>query len=145
MIESRTAMNRLPVLAFTAFAICAASVAQEFQELKKCTDTAMTQHAMHVCASEEARRVDADLAAVYKQLRSAVEKQPGGIEKVRSLEKAWAAYRNAYIEAAYPAEDKQAEYGSIFPTEANLLYADLAREQIKAAKGLLKHHTAPKP
>jgi hypothetical protein len=44
------------------------------------------------------------------------------------------------MEAMYPAPDKQSEYGSIYPTEADLLRAELTMQQIKALKDLLKQY-----
>jgi hypothetical protein len=36
------------------------------------------------------------------------------------------------MEAMYPAEDKQAEYGSVYPMEADLLRAKLTQRQVTA-------------
>ena len=40
----------------------------------------------------------------------------------------------------YPAEDKQAEYGSIFPMEVELLGAKLTRQQTAALREILKQY-----
>ena len=39
-------------------------------------------------------------------------------------------YRDAYIDAMFPAKDKQVAYGSIFPTEVDLLRFKLTQQQI---------------
>ena len=103
-------------------------------------DKATTQLAMHVCASEEATRVDAELNDTYQKLLAVARKEPGAVEKIRTAERAWITYRDAYEDAVYPAKDKQASYGSIFPMEANLLRAHLTRQQIDALKDLLKQY-----
>ena len=105
---------------------------------------ANTQTAMHVCASEEAQRVDAELNDTYRMLLSVAGRRPAAVEKIEIAERAWITYRDAYIEAMYPAEDKLAEYGSIFLTEANLLRSQLTRQQIVALKDLLKQHRGSK-
>ena len=85
-------------------------------------------------------RVDAELNDTYQKLLAAARKEPGAVEKIRTAERAWITYRDAYMDAMYPAKDKQASYGSIFPMEANLLRAHLTRQQIDALKELLKQY-----
>jgi uncharacterized protein YecT (DUF1311 family) len=49
--------------------------------------------------------------------------------KTKAAEKAWIAYRDAYIEATYPAKDKAAEYGSMYALDVALLHAKLTQRQ----------------
>lgn len=42
--------------------------------------------------------------------------------------------------AMYPAKDKQTEYGSGYPMEADLLLAQLTEVQINALEALLKQY-----
>lgn len=131
----------------------AALAAQYSERLDSCMDKARTQHAMHVCASEEAGRVDAELNDIYRILVSAAAKhedavakipfakRQDAVAKIGVAEKAWVAYRDAYIEAMYPAENKQTVYGSIFPMEVNLLRARLTRQHIEALKELLDRYS----
>jgi uncharacterized protein YecT (DUF1311 family) len=51
--------------------------------------------------------------------------QEEAVAKIKAAERAWITYRDAYMDATYPAKDKQAEYGPIYPMEANLLRAKL--------------------
>ena len=51
------------------------------------------------------------------------------------------SYRDAYMDAMYPAENKQAEYGSIYPMEADLLRAKLTQRQVTALKELLRQYS----
>jgi len=97
--------------------------------------------AMHACARDEALRVDTELNDIYRRLLSAAGNQSAAVEKIRAAERAWIAYRNAYIDAMYSAKDKQAAYGSKFPMEADLLRAKLSQQQIAALKDLLKQYT----
>lgn len=114
---------------------------QSDRKSKDCFKTAMTQSAMDVCANEEAERAEAKLDETYHQLLSLAKKDPNAVAKIRKAEAAWIAYRNAYIDAMYPATDKQAEYGTMFPMEVDLLGAQLARQQTKALDDVIKTYT----
>jgi hypothetical protein len=46
------------------------------------------------------------------------------------------------MEAMYPASDKQAEYGSAYPMEADLLKAKLTRQHVAALEEMLKQYSA---
>jgi uncharacterized protein YecT (DUF1311 family) len=118
-----------------------ASVAQESAEYRVCLDKATSQMAMNTCASEEAARVDGRLNDVYHKLLVAAAKQPEALEKIKGAERAWIAYRDAYAEAMYPAKDKQAEYGSIYLMNVNLVRAKLTERQITEVKELLEQYS----
>jgi len=120
---------------------CGTVLAQYSKEFDSCIDKAQTQLAMHMCASDEAKRADTELNDVYRKLQSAASKQPNAVAKITAAERAWIAYRDAYIETMWPADDKQREYGSSFTTEANLLRAKLTRRQIEALKELLRQYS----
>jgi uncharacterized protein YecT (DUF1311 family) len=127
-----------------AFALVAASLpahGQESARYRACNEKARTQGEMNACASEEASRVDAELNSVYRRLLSKASSQPEAVAKIKASERAWITYRDAYMEAMYPAKDKQAEYGSIYPMEADLLKAKLTREQVAALKEMLKRYS----
>ena len=115
-------------------------LAQESAEYRACSEKARTQAQMNACANEEATRADADLSRAYDNVLSKAESDPEAVAKIKALETAWTAYRDAYIEATYPARDKQAEYGSVYPMEVDILRAKLTRQQIAAVKDLLQHY-----
>lgn len=64
----------------------------------------------------------------------------GAVEKIRAAEKTWLVYRDAYVDAMYPAEDKQGEYGSMYPMKASLLRARLTREQVAGLERMLRRY-----
>ena len=109
--------------------------AQQSPEYQACSDQAKTQTATNACASDEAARADAQLNVVYRAL---LQKTSDGTAatKIRAAERAWVTYRDAYIDAMYPADDKQAEYGSVYPMEIAVLRAQLTRVQIAALHDL---------
>jgi len=118
-----------------SLALC---IAQDSQLYRACTAKAVAQPELNTCATDEAARADADLNRAYRALLSKAAGQPEAVAKIKAAEKAWIAYRDAYLEAAYPAPDKQVEYGSIYPMEAALLRAQLTRRQVAALKELQK-------
>ena len=115
-------------------------IAQDSGQLDRCMDKANTQLAMNFCAKEEVLRVEAELKDLQQKLTLAARKEPGAIDKIGAVTRAWVAYRDAYLEAMYPAKDKQAAYGSIFPMEFGLLRAKLTRRQIEALRELLQEY-----
>jgi len=108
---------------------------------RACNEKAKTQTEMNTCASDEAARVDAELNQVYGKLLSQAASEQDAIVKIKAAERAWIAYRDAYMDAMYPAKDKQAEYGSVYPAEANLVRAKLTQRQVTALKELLRQYS----
>jgi len=129
------------VVALLMTVISFACFAQDSAEYRACSDKANTQSEMTACASDEAARVDAKLKTTYRALLARVTSQPEALAKIKAAERAWIAYRDAYIEATYPAEDKAIEYGSIYPLDVNLLRAKLTRGQVAALEDMLLHYT----
>jgi len=115
-------------------------LAQDSERYRACNEKAKTQAEINACASGEAARVDAELNDVYRKLLSKAESEPEAVAKIKAAERAWIAYRDAYIDAMYPAKDKQAEYGSSYPTEINLLRAKLTQQQVAALRELLRQY-----
>jgi uncharacterized protein YecT (DUF1311 family) len=112
--------------------------AQDSPKYRACSEKAVAQPELNACASEEAKRVDAELNRVYRDLLSKNTDDPAAAEKIKKAQRAWVAYRDAYIEAMFPAEDKQAEYGSMYPMEVDLILATLTRHQVDALKDLIR-------
>lgn len=116
--------------------------AQTSDEYKACSNGASTQTALHRCADEELRRADRELNDAYQRLLSVVKDEPRAVEKVKAMERAWLLYRDAYVEATYPAADKQAAYGTMFVVEVLLIRVRLTRQQAAALGEVMAHHRA---
>lgn len=116
-------------------------LAQNSEQHRACNEKAKTQVQMNACASEEAARVDVQLNDAYRKLLSKAASQPEALAKIKAAERAWIAYRDAYMDAMYPAKDKQAEYGSMYPMDADLLRAKLTQRQVTALKELLQQYS----
>lgn len=132
-------MRYLTVVLFTGL-IISPGFAQSSKQYRVCSKKAMTQQEMNACASQEAARVDAELNVVYRALLSKAANNPEAVPKIKALQRALIAYRDAYMDAMYPAADKQAEYGTVYPLEVDLLRAKLTRQQIAAVRELLKQY-----
>jgi len=123
------------------FAASLPGLAQDSAQYRACNEKAKTQSEMNACASEEAARVDTELNEVYRNVLARAGKQQEAVAKIKAAERAWIAYRDAYMDAMYPAKEKQAEYGSIYPMEADLLRAKLTQRQVIALRELLQQYT----
>ncbi len=132
-------MKYLAIVLFVALSSFS-SFAQNSETYRNCMKKANAQSEMNVCANEEAARVEAALNEAYHKLLSKVANQPEASEKIKASERAWIAYRDAYMDAMYPAKDKQAEYGSIYPMEFDLRRAKLTQQQVAALKDLLEQY-----
>ncbi len=75
----------------------------------------MTQSEMNHCAGLDAQQADADLNRVYKDLLAKLKNDDSAIKKLRAAQRAWLAFRDARLQELFPATDKQAEYGSMYP------------------------------
>ena len=53
------------------------------------------------------------------------------IEKLQASQKTWQRYRDAHLEALYPADDKMLAYGSAYRHCRQIALAELTRERIK--------------
>jgi uncharacterized protein YecT (DUF1311 family) len=100
-----------------------------------------TQHELNMCAAEEFKRADAELNQAYQRLLKAAEGDKLAITKIKWAEKTWIVYRDAYVEAMFPAEDKR-KYGSMYPMQVNSVKASLTRTQTAALKELLRSYGA---
>lgn len=104
---------------------------------RDCDKNASTQADLNECAGNDLKVADDDLNATYQQLLKKAGGDAVALRKIKTAQRAWVAFRDAQIEAFYPAEDKQKEYGSVFPMCADLLIADLTRERTKMLKEML--------
>lgn len=121
-----------------AMLLCTGAVSSAYAATDSCLSKATTQTAMNVCASRTAAAADRQLQTLYQQVLAAAKNDPVALKKLRAEEAAWAAYRDAYIAATYPAADKQQMYGSSYPMKADLLRAHLTQLHIADLQRLLQ-------
>lgn len=120
-------------LAGAAQPACAQSSAQ----FQTCNKSAKTQLALDTCASAELTLRNKQMQSVYSEILSRAAGQPSTLAKVKAMQQAWLAYAGAYLNAMYPASNKQAEYGSIYPMEAALARSALVQRHTVDLQGLL--------
>jgi uncharacterized protein YecT (DUF1311 family) len=114
---------------------------QDSPQLKACSEKATTQLAINACASKEADRVDAKLNTAYHQLLGKAMSEENAVRKIKAAERDWIAYRDAYIEAMYPATNKRTEYGSMYAMDVALLRAKLTQQHLAEIQYLLKAYS----
>ena len=74
---------------------------------------AQTQAEMDREACNEYRKADVELNRVYQQVLGEYKADGLFVEKLRGAQRAWVVYRDAQMEALYPARDPQRAYGSV--------------------------------
>jgi uncharacterized protein YecT (DUF1311 family) len=122
------------------FIVTSLALAQHSALFRACNQKAKSQAEMNSCANQEAARAETERARLYNTLLTKTSSQPDAAGKIKSAEKAWIAYRDAYLEAMYPAADKQAEYGTIYPMEADLLRARLTAQHVSELRKMLQQY-----
>jgi uncharacterized protein YecT (DUF1311 family) len=70
---------------------------------------------MNRCADLDARKANAELNHVYQELLSKLKSDDNATKKLRIAQRAWIGFRDAHLQELFPGQDKQREYGSMFP------------------------------
>ena len=77
---------------------------------------AQSQTEMNQDTCKEYQKVDATLNRTYKKILSKYKSDKEFISNFKKAQQAWIKFKEAEIEAIYPAKDKQTEYGSVYDT-----------------------------
>jgi uncharacterized protein YecT (DUF1311 family) len=123
---------KLPFIAVFFVLVATSALCQSTQS--PCWKTATAQSEMNHCADLDAREADADLNHVYEELLSKLKSDDSATEKLRAAQRAWAAFRDAHLQELFPAQDKQREYGSMYP----MCYAQMATTMAKERTAQLR-------
>jgi uncharacterized protein YecT (DUF1311 family) len=81
------------------------------------------------CASAELTKAERELDARYSRALAAVADTPEAVPKIKAAKAAWEAFVDAYIEAIFPLENKQAEYGTSYGEAVSIWRIKLAWTQ----------------
>lgn len=103
-----------------------------------CEAHASTQAVLNQCATDQLNEVDKELNRVYQAILSQYEEDHEFLEKLRKAQRAWLKFRDAELEARFPAEQKQAHYGSVYPMCAAHYLVQLTQERIKQLRKWLE-------
>ncbi|MGS0747315.1 lysozyme inhibitor LprI family protein [Halpernia sp. GG3] len=75
---------------------------------------AQTQTEMNLDAAKKFDKVDKELNTVYKKILKKYSSDTLFIGKLKISQNYWIKFRDAEVEARFPAENKQVEYGTIY-------------------------------
>lgn len=101
---------------------------------------ASTQTALDACAAGGFAQADAELNRVWRAIQSRYADQPLFLERLKTAQKAWLAFRDAEVAARFPlapGQSAQAEYGSVFPMCHDQFKATLTVERTAQLKAWL--------
>jgi uncharacterized protein YecT (DUF1311 family) len=136
MVVAGLAINGTAIAATTPAA--ASTTASVSSGGDKCMDNAPSQAAMNECASNSLGAADKELNQVYQQVLHKYAKDTVFVAKLKAAQKAWLAFRDAELEARYPANDKSLEYGSVYPMCANNELEAMTRKRTEELRSWLK-------
>jgi uncharacterized protein YecT (DUF1311 family) len=76
---------------------------------------AQTQGELDEQACGQFHKADVTLNETYSKVLKEYANDQQFIAKLKTAQKAWLAFRDAELEALYPKDNKQAEYGTVYP------------------------------
>jgi len=92
---------------------------------------AQTQAQINSDACTAYKKADTALNDIYKKIQIEYAKDTLFLQKLKAAQRAWLAYRDAHLDALYPAADKQAEYGSMYTTCRCAALEDVTEQRTK--------------
>jgi uncharacterized protein YecT (DUF1311 family) len=101
-------------------------------------ENGMAQSEMKHCADEDASAANAELNRVYEELLAKNKGGPNATKRLRDAQRAWLAFRDAHLRALYPAEDKQREYGCIYPMGYPRMATAMTKERTAQLRRMLQ-------
>tara|TARA_R110001632_G_scaffold221815_1_gene352579 strand:+ start:9543 stop:9869 length:327 start_codon:yes stop_codon:yes gene_type:complete len=85
-------------------------------------------------ANKEYQKADIELNNVYQKILTEYKSDSIFIDRLRKTQRIWISYRDAELEMKFPAEYKQAEYGSVYPMCISYFIKELTEERIEKLK-----------
>jgi uncharacterized protein YecT (DUF1311 family) len=101
------------------------------------TVKAQTQLEINEKNCNEYKKADEQLNKVYGQILSKYKDDKLFIDKLKIAEKAWITFRDAHLDSIFPENDKQLNYGSVYPTCRCIELTEITEQRIR---GHLKTH-----
>jgi uncharacterized protein YecT (DUF1311 family) len=95
---------------------------------------------MNVCASEDFAKADKELNSTYQSLLQKEKNNPLFIRKLRLAQKAWLAFRDADLEAAFACAEPDVRicWGSMYPMSFLIRKTELTQERTMHLKQMLE-------
>src|SRR5215216_6820521 len=95
---------------------------------------AQTQSRMNQDACRKYEETDAEMNKVYQQVLTEYKKDAAFIQKLKTAQRLWVAFRNAHVESLYPKPNKLAAYGTTHPTCRCLALTEITTARVEALK-----------
>lgn len=96
--------------------------------------TAQTQSATNQDVCAQYKQADQALNVTYRKVLKDYASDPEFVAKFKRAQRAWLIFRDAHLAARFPKADKQAEYGSAYPTCRCTLLAELTEQRTRELK-----------
>ena len=93
-----------------------------------------TQSEMNQEAAKNFKKADKELNSVYNQILKEYQADTKFITNLKVAQRAWIKFRDAEMNALFPEEDTQVQYGSVFPMCWSTAITDLTNERVKKLK-----------
>jgi len=93
-----------------------------------------TQAEMNKNADEEYKKSDNELNIVFQKILTEYSSDSIFIERLKKTQRIWISYRDAELEMKFPAENKQLEYGSVYPICTSQFLKELTEERTEKLK-----------
>ena len=126
-------MSKYIVLLFTL--VFAANL--NAQNLSSCLEKASTQQAMNRCEGVNLAAVNAELSRVMEHIKTQYQGSPEFLQQLALSQEAWQASLQANLAMKFPLQDKQYNYGSVYPMCASGFEARLIAQRIAFLKAWL--------
>ena len=100
-------------------------------------DLAGSQTEINACAGAEFGKADAELNRTWKAIQAKYADEPVFLERLKSAQRAWLAFRDAELQAMYPlapGERANVVYGSSFAMCESGFKAELTRQRTTQLK-----------
>jgi uncharacterized protein YecT (DUF1311 family) len=88
-----------------------------------------TQHEMSEEASQEYREAAIELNNVYQKILTEYKSDSIFIDRLKKVQDIWGLYRDAALEMKFPANNKQLEYGSVYPMCVSIFLKELTEDR----------------
>ncbi len=93
-----------------------------------------SQSEMNKNANIEYIKADVELNDVYQKILTEYKSDSIFITKLKKAQTIWISYRDAELEMKFPAENKQLEYGSVYPMCVSVFLKKLTEERTEKLK-----------
>jgi len=99
-----------------------------------CLKNAMTQYDMNQCANTDLKSATEELQRVLSEIKMHYKKDKEFLKKLEESQKIWNLLADSNLEMLYPLENKQRNYGTVFPMCASFDRSTIVIERIAFLK-----------